>query len=94
MSFFEDADAIADNDVALFGLEVDEDDVGAFFLHLLARRQIFTGHSTCLQKLISFFKAESIHSAAGDFFIFVQEPILPNFYFSGFTIFAVKLECF
>ena len=24
---------------------------------------------------------------------FDQEPILPNFYFSGFPIFAVKFEC-
>ena len=49
VSFFEDSDAVADDDVSLVRLEVDEDDVGPLFLHLAARRQIFSRHPASLK---------------------------------------------
>ena len=49
MSFFENPHAVADNNVSLVRLKVYQDDVGSFFFHLAAGRQILTGHSASLE---------------------------------------------
>ncbi len=51
MSFLEDPDAVADDDVALVRLKLDEDDVRALFLRLGTGGQVLTGYSACLNEI-------------------------------------------